>query len=482
MSYRMILVTAAALTLVLPSNAAEMRAREMRVTPLALPGQAHPAREASEPDAVPRRHRGLESNELEERINASLTEGPSMLLVYPVAGEIALDGGDLSVPYYVDLDPSGVRRDFDCTDLTFNGHDGTDPYLRSFREQAIGVPVFAVLDGRVIDVHDGEPDENTGNNPGPQANYITLRHANNMTTEYVHLKRGSIPFGIGAQVAAGTQIGLMGSSGVSTAPHIHFEVTYNDEAFEPMAGPCRPGRSFFTDPPPKSAEFALLGATLSTLSFESVRPAPYDDAPRTGTFVRGQQTIYFKADVANVGASTEYALQLLRPGSSTPITVANGRLVSYDVSLAAIWWALDVDLNAAGTWTLLLDVDGKHSFSRPFTVVNTFAEIANRAPHAVTAAIQPLRAGEVPVCRVTGDPLADPDYDVVSYRYQWQVNGVTVRDVTTAARSDALARNLVRAHDALSCAVSVSDGTLSTQAATAFTDVKPVRRRAVGRR
>jgi hypothetical protein len=478
MSHRMILVTAVALTLALPSNAAEVRVRQMHVTPVAVPGQAH-APDVPIPAALPiagPRHRDVETNV----VNPNLTEGPSTLLVYPVAGQIALDGGDLSIPYYVDLDPTGVRRDFDCTDLTFNGHQGHDPYIRSFREQAIGVPVFAVLDGRVIDIRDGEDDENTDNNPQRRANYITLRHANNMTTQYVHLRRGSMPFRLNDIVSAGAQIGLVGSSGMSTAPHAHFEVLYGDEAFEPMAGPCRPGRSFFDPPvPPKSAEFALVGATLSTISFDAVRPAPYDDAPHTGTFTRGHQTIYYKADVANVGSTTQYELQLLRPGSSTPIPVANGRLISYDASLAAVWWALDVDLNATGTWTLLLNVDDKHTYSRPFTVVNTFAEIVNRAPSPITAAIDPLRVGHVPVCHVTGDALADPDFDVVSYRYQWQVNGLTVRDVTTAARSDALARNLVRVRDAVSCTVTVSDGTLTAQAAPAFADVQPVRRRAV---
>ncbi len=478
MTHRMLLVTAVALTLALPSDAADVRVRQMHVIPVAVPGQAH-APDVPIPAALPiagPRHRDVETNV----VNPNLAEGPSTLLVYPVAGKIALDGGDLTIPYYVDLDPSGVRRDFDCTDLTFNGHEGHDPYIRSFREQAIGVPVFAVLDGRVIDVRDGEDDENTDNNPQRRPNFITLRHANNMTTQYVHLRRGSIPYGINDIVAAGTQIGLVGSSGMSTGPHAHFEVRYGDEAFEPMAGPCRPGRNFFDHPvPPKSAEFALVGATLSTISFDDVRPAPYDDAPHTGTFTRGQQTIYFKADVANVGATTEYELQLLRPGSMTPIVIANGHLISYDASLAAIWWELDVDLSATGTWTLLLNVDGKHTYSRPFTVVNTFAEIVNRAPKPITAALDPIRAGDVPVCRVTNDALADPDYDVVSYRYQWQVNGVTVRDVTTAARSDALARNLVRVRDAVSCAVTASDGTLSAQAAPAFADVQPVRRRAV---
>jgi hypothetical protein len=471
MSYRMFVVIAAALALALPS-AAEGRVRQMRVIPLAVPGQPHgPA----EPIPAPR-HRGVQA----DTVDPNLAEGPSTLLVYPVAGEVSLDGGDLSIPYYADLDPSGVRRDFDCTDLTFNGHEGHDPYIRSFREQAIGVPVFAVLDGQVIEIRDGEPDENTDNNPARRANFITLRHANDMTTQYVHLRRGSIPFQVGDRVSAGTQIGLVGSSGTSTAPHVHFEVRYNGEPFEPMAGPCRPGKSFFDSPvPPKSAEFALVGATLSTTSFDNVRPAPYDDAPHTGTFTRGQQTIYFKADVANVGATTTYELQLQGPGGGAPVSVANGRLISYDASLAAVWWALDVDLNATGTWTLRLNVDDKHIFSRPFTVVNTFAEIVNRPPSPFTTAIHPLRSGDVPVCRVSGDPLADPDYNVVAYRYLWQVDGVTVRDATTAARTDAIARNLVRAGNTVSCAVTASDGTLSTQAATAFADVNAVRRRAV---
>ncbi|HEX8616319.1 MAG TPA: M23 family metallopeptidase, partial [Thermoanaerobaculia bacterium] len=369
MSYSKMFMAAVTLTLVLPAQASEVRVRAMHVTPVVTPEMEHaPSIEiAPQPG---RRERAVTADGAAREVGADengiITDGPSTLLLYPVAGQIALDGGDLSIPYYVDLDPSDVRRDYDCTDLTFNRHEGHDPYIRSFREQEIGVPVFAVLDGTVIDVRDGEPDENTGNDPGMRANYITLRHANNMTTQYVHLRRGSM-LPVGTFVAAGTQVGLVGSSGMSTAPHAHFEVRYNNEAFEPMAGPCRPGRSFFDTPvPPKSAEFALVGATFSTVSFENVRPAPYDDAPHTGTFLRGLQTIYFKADVANVGATTHYELHLRRPGSIDTIPVANGRLISYDASLAAVWWALDVNLDVTGTWTMVLDVDGKHTYTRPF--------------------------------------------------------------------------------------------------------------------
>ena len=79
MTHRLILVTAVALTLALPSDAAEVRVRQMHVTPLAVPGQEH-APDVPIPAAVPiagPRQRDVETTV----VNPNLTEGPSTLLV-----------------------------------------------------------------------------------------------------------------------------------------------------------------------------------------------------------------------------------------------------------------------------------------------------------------------------------------------------------------------------------------------------------------
>ena len=459
-----------ALTAVLVLSSAQATAatvREFVVVPIALP-------DGGVPEAAVR----SAATDSESAIVRAGRE-PSRFLVYPVAGQV---GRDLAIPYFVDLDSSDARVDFECGRQTFNDHDGHDPYIRSFAEQEIGVPVFAVLDGVVEEVHDGEPDQNTANDPSLRSNYIRLRHNGDEVTEYVHLKRG-IPVREGDVVTAGTQIGMVGSSGPSTGPHIHFESQLAGESFEPLAGPCRAGRSYFVDPPQRSSDPLLLGATLSTKSFSEVRPAPFDEASRTGTFVYGTQTIYFKADVANVGGSSTYRLLLEPPNSSRTQVASSGTLVSFDTSMAAIWWGLDVNLNRLGTWNLVLEISNRSSFTIPFTVVETSPQIVNRPPNPVSAEITPtgLYASQVAVCSAQSDTIPDPDFDVARYRFVWTVDGATVRDVTTAARSDALARQFVRSGAEISCAITVSDGRLSAQTATAHAAVRTPRTRAVRR-
>ena len=402
---------------------------------------------------------------------------PDVLAVYPVAGNV---GRDLAIPYYVDLDETAAKRDWHCDDLTFNGHAGHDPYIRSFSEQRIGVPVFAARDGVVVDVRDNEPDENTTNDPTARANYITLRHDDDEITQYVHLRKG-ITLATGDTVTAGTQIGWVGSSGMSMGPHIHFEARHDGVAFEPMAGPCRAGNSYFVDQPTLFGEPVVLGATFSDRSFSDFAAPPHDDAPHTGTFVMGQRTVYFKVEVANVGASTRYKLRIERPGSFRTDLAASGQLKTIDVSLASVWWGLDVLLDEAGTWALILEINDRRTFRMPFRVVPTSGEVTNRPPNPVSVAIEPvaLRAGQVPVCRAT-EPnlLPDPDYDVVRYHYEWRVDGNLVREITSAAQSDALAREHVAVSSRISCSVTVSDGKASTQPVTAFsTPVTAVRRR-----
>ncbi|MFD8330611.1 M23 family metallopeptidase [Streptomyces lydicus] len=62
-----------------------------------------------------------------------------------------------------------------------------------------------------------------GGGDGPAyGNAIVIKHDNGMYTQYAHLSQ--IQVHVGQQVGAGQQIGLSGSTGNSTGPHLHFEV------------------------------------------------------------------------------------------------------------------------------------------------------------------------------------------------------------------------------------------------------------------
>src|SRR5215207_7404281 len=148
----------------------------------------------------------------------------STLLLWPLAGA---DGRDWVINNYVDLDAASGTLDYTGGSgsgaKTYNGHSGIDIDVPNFRWMDDGVStVLAAASGVVTSVHDNEPDRNTsctGN-----ANLVQVRHADGLTALYGHLRKGSGAVSVGQQVSVGAVLGVVGSSGCSTAPHLHFEL------------------------------------------------------------------------------------------------------------------------------------------------------------------------------------------------------------------------------------------------------------------
>jgi murein DD-endopeptidase MepM/ murein hydrolase activator NlpD len=162
---------------------------------------------------------------------------PPLLTFYPQGGTI---GQDLFVTNHVDLDEGPGTRDYACADHTYDGHSGQDTGIRSFREVAIGVPVFAALDGRVFSIQYAVGgDLNWGPTVSRFDNHVILDHGDGVYTIYGHLARRSMKVRRGQTVTAGTQIGLTASSGNSSGPHLHFTLQAGGAIVEPFAGPCR---------------------------------------------------------------------------------------------------------------------------------------------------------------------------------------------------------------------------------------------------
>ena len=82
---------------------------------------------------------------------------------------------------------------------------------------AYGTPILAVADGRV----------SAAGRAGGYGNQVRLAHANGLMTSYSHMSR--IAVSPGGRVRQGQVIGYVGSTGLSTGPHLHFE-TYRGGA------------------------------------------------------------------------------------------------------------------------------------------------------------------------------------------------------------------------------------------------------------
>jgi murein DD-endopeptidase MepM/ murein hydrolase activator NlpD len=86
----------------------------------------------------------------------------------------------------------------------------------------MGTPILASAAGRVVQV-------------GTEAGYgriVSLDHGDGIVTRYAHLSKALVQ--PGQRVKRGQEIALVGNSGITTAPHLHYEVIVNGKHQDPL--------------------------------------------------------------------------------------------------------------------------------------------------------------------------------------------------------------------------------------------------------
>jgi len=134
-------------------------------------------------------------------------------------------GGDSAIENYHVIAPA-QRHAFDIvvwkdgTTYTGDGSVNEDYW-------AYGQPVLASASGTVVTVVDGLPDRTPsegGDVFNPAGNHVVIQVADGEYLLIAHLQPGSLTVAEGDVVESGQQIGLVGNSGNSDAPHIHIHV------------------------------------------------------------------------------------------------------------------------------------------------------------------------------------------------------------------------------------------------------------------
>jgi murein DD-endopeptidase MepM/ murein hydrolase activator NlpD len=98
---------------------------------------------------------------------------------------------------------------------------------------AYGTPIFASGNGVVEKV-------------GPEGGYgkyVRLKHSNGYETAYGHMSAFAKGLEVGKRVRQGQVIGFVGSTGMSTGPHVHYEILVNGRFVDPMRIKLPRGRS-----------------------------------------------------------------------------------------------------------------------------------------------------------------------------------------------------------------------------------------------
>ena len=97
----------------------------------------------------------------------------------------------------------------------------------------IGTPIMAAGNGHI---------EFVGTNGGA-GKYIRIKHLNGYKTSYSHLSKYASGMKKNLRVKQGQVIGFVGSTGLSTGPHLHYEVLFNNERINPMKMKLPSGRT-----------------------------------------------------------------------------------------------------------------------------------------------------------------------------------------------------------------------------------------------
>ncbi|MFN3943697.1 MAG: M23 family metallopeptidase [Allosphingosinicella sp.] len=131
-----------------------------------------------------------------------------------------LEQGTIAIPSLKPVDNANFTSGFGVRSDPFRGraamHAGID------LAGPTGTPIYATADGVV----------GRSEYAGAYGNMVEINHGQGIQTRYAHLSR--LIARPGQQVKRGELIGLMGSTGRSTGPHLHYEVRIDGRAVNPL--------------------------------------------------------------------------------------------------------------------------------------------------------------------------------------------------------------------------------------------------------
>jgi murein DD-endopeptidase MepM/ murein hydrolase activator NlpD len=143
----------------------------------------------------------LEVGRLLDSQNALLTDIPS---IWPVRGGI----GHITMFFGQNIHPIFGQ---------YYIHRGID--IATHRS---GDPIVATADGLIV----------TAEYAADYGNFIIIRHRHGYYTRYAHMQNFSV--NVGQRVQQGEVIGFIGNTGISTGPHLHYEVHVGSDVVDPF--------------------------------------------------------------------------------------------------------------------------------------------------------------------------------------------------------------------------------------------------------
>ncbi|MDG5491162.1 peptidoglycan DD-metalloendopeptidase family protein [Psychroserpens sp. SPM9] len=261
--------------------------------------------------------------------------GNHPLFSWPIQKANTVDFNDVwAISGYVDHDSEFNNNllDYNCGSRTYDtsnyNHQGLDVYTWPFTWKLMddnGVEIIAAAPGQIVAKSDGAFDRSCDFNTTTPWNAVYIQHSDGSVAIYGHMKNGSVTTkNIGDMVTEGEYLGIVGSSGVSTGPHLHFEVYEGvvdnvlTGLIDPFSGSCNSmnADSWWADQKPYVNP--KINAALTHSQVPNVfPPCPTTETPHISNTFETDDTIYFAAYLRDQTAGDNIQLEIIRPDNSS---------------------------------------------------------------------------------------------------------------------------------------------------------------------
>jgi len=293
----------------------------------------------------------------------------STRLVWPVRpGADNRNDFQTGVSGYIDHDAAtGSLLDYACGSRTYDrsdgyNHDGVDisswPYPWTVME-ADGLEVIAAADGTIVSKVGKNFDRSCSIDTAADWNLIVLAHDDGKQSLYGHLKRNSLTNKeVGDTVVAGEYLGQVGSSGVSTGPHLHFQFLDVDQSnIDPFAGACGATDSSWRWQPDYNRP--RINAVLIGDSVPDLGQCDGTEVPALKDEFAPGQPIFISGYFVNQPAGQAARLEIIQPDGSLWLDVPMGT-PQEDLDFS-YWYRAFIAPSVNGEWRARMSLNGEFS-------------------------------------------------------------------------------------------------------------------------
>ena len=281
------------------------------------------------------------------------------------------------IAQYVDhnLAFSNQIEDYNCGTKTYDtsnyNHPGVDIFTWPFPWKLMDndeAEVIAAAPGTIIAKYNGQYDRNCAFGSGFW-NAIFIEPSDGSIAWYAHMKNGSLSSkNVGEDVIEGEFLGIIGSSGDSLGPHLHFEIhDADDNIIDPYSGTCNNFNQESWWQIQKPYNNPNINALLTHSAMPIIPDCPETETTNESNKFDIDQTIYFGLYIRDPEIGSTANLKLIQPNDLTFDTwdyiIEESAL--QNVLASSFYWNRN-DLAIVGEWKWEVIYAGKtvtHSFN-----------------------------------------------------------------------------------------------------------------------